>query len=468
MRNFILLALFFLLFLFGASCKKDPSPSNPGLNSFLTDFTVTVDKRTPETAIIHWTKSSDIINDSVVKYKIYLNDALIHKDIIALKDTLVGLSGDTAYNGKVVAYSASGDSVTAEFYLEKLNGYVLMGLQGEFLVLNFFTGSPLYHIPMREANYWEWSGVTVSHDTAFFANSNLTQNAFFAYNYKTSKQLWAAASYVNGGDIPRSTPTYYQGKLFVVNNAGISVYNAATGQVLWKKANISQGFSGNIEIYNNRMYVSGLPAYRHLYALNLTDGSLIWDFNYVGQMGEKLITDNKIIFGTSSSLIYAVDATTGVELWKRDLHTSSNDFGCDYVKPIVVGNKVIINHPNEGFYALNIKTGSTVWISNAGADPSVSGVTQGDGRLYFTMKYSSTIIRAIDPNNGVLIWQKNSNEPSLSTPLYVKGKLYLQSQNGIEVRDAANGNQEQNLWYKPGNGTGPATIVINDTSYTYH
>jgi hypothetical protein len=35
-----------------------------------------------------------------------------------------------------------------------------------------------------------------------------------------------------------------------------------------------------------RMHVSGLPAYRHLYALNLADGSLIWNFNYVGQMGE--------------------------------------------------------------------------------------------------------------------------------------------------------------------------------------
>ena len=47
-----------------------------------------------------------------------------------------------------------------------------------------------------------------------------------------------------------------------------------------------------------------------------------------------------------------------VSSYGKEIHADYDDFECNDVTPIVVENKVIINHPNEGFYAFNINTGS--------------------------------------------------------------------------------------------------------------
>ena len=48
-------------------------------------------------------------------------------DLTHLTDTLHHLNADSVYNGRVFAYTKSGDTASAPFLLEKINGYIVFG-----------------------------------------------------------------------------------------------------------------------------------------------------------------------------------------------------------------------------------------------------------------------------------------------------------------------------------------------------
>jgi hypothetical protein len=54
---------------------------------------------------------------------------LIHTDLLRLNDTLLNLSADSAYTGLVLAYTSNTDTISAGFYLDKLDGYILFGME---------------------------------------------------------------------------------------------------------------------------------------------------------------------------------------------------------------------------------------------------------------------------------------------------------------------------------------------------
>ncbi len=164
-----------------------------------------------------------------------------------------------------------------------------------------------------------------------------------ALDAATGKELWAAPLKVakyqgggdegesgnNGGDGPRSTPTYANGKVVVMGaNLDLWCFDATSGKTAWQK-DVVKDFGGQNIAWSNAasplvedgtVYFAGGGRGQSLVALNLSNGSVVW------KTGDEKMTHatptpatihgvRQVIFFTQSGLV-ACDAKKGTELWR--------------------------------------------------------------------------------------------------------------------------------------------------------
>jgi outer membrane protein assembly factor BamB len=157
------------------------------------------------------------------------------------------------------------------------------------------------------------------------------------------------------------------------------------GTVLWRFEEACSGGGGKTAAYTNKS----------LYVRDLFDTSLSQNVNLVldaatgkqlGKFGAQVIpafNDNAGFF-LSAGTLTAVDSSTGNTLW-----TFSGD-GMLISAPIVIDNVVIIGSSSGMVYALNAANGNVTWSGSAGAGISgpdeqnamlLTGFGAGDGYL---------------------------------------------------------------------------------------
>jgi alcohol dehydrogenase (cytochrome c) len=131
------------------------------------------------------------------------------------------------------------------------------------------------------------------------------------------------------------TPLVHDGVMFVESGNAVQALDAATGERLWQyvrplPAALADGRSSRakaLAIYGHTLLVP--TADKHLIALDMRSGALVWDHDVVGDTGVQLNSGpialrGKVIIGASLNVtgapggcfIVALDVETGREVWR--------------------------------------------------------------------------------------------------------------------------------------------------------
>jgi outer membrane protein assembly factor BamB len=234
-----------------------------------------------------------------------------------------------------------------------------------------------------------------------------TMDVLSAYNPE-GKHLWETVygrSWIRTFPESRSTPTYTDGKLFVVSGTGqVGCVDASSGKLLWS-VNASEKYKGEIYkhgeaesplVFKNMVFYTTGGEENTLVALNKVDGSLLWKSKSLG--GEKsyaspiLINHNglDIILAQTTKNLIAINANDGEILWFYNLiqyHTDeSQGLGAQANPPIYFNNEIFVtsgyNHPGILFsLSEDGKSVSEKW-KNYDIDTHHGGVVLVDGNLY--------------------------------------------------------------------------------------
>lgn len=150
------------------------------------------------------------------------------------------------------------------------------------------------------------------------------------------KQLWRTR-YADGWEQSypeaRTSPTWHDGKLYVISGNGVAVaIDAETGKVLWSNDVWTRyqgdfgrwGASESPLVVDDNMICTPTGEMTTMVALKLSDGSLAWKTESLGDGGAYvsplLIEHNGVrqIIGVGSKHIFGVDPTSGKVAWKFD------------------------------------------------------------------------------------------------------------------------------------------------------
>ena len=120
--------------------------------------------------------------------------------------------------------------------------------------------------------------------------------------------------------------------------------------------------------------------------MNAATGALIWKFATGGGVfSSPAVADGVVFVGSWDAKVYALNATTGAQVWSY-----SADYWWYWSSPAVAGGIVFVGSQDGYVYALNAATGALVWSYATGdtvdSSPTVVGgvvfVGSNDGKVY--------------------------------------------------------------------------------------
>jgi len=275
------------------------------------------------------------------------------------------------------------------------------------------------------------------------------------------KQRWA----VNFGKLI-SYPLIADGRVYVTVKVapgqGTILYalNATDGAILWSFAlgGSSQWSAACYE--NGRVFAVNGSGF--LRAFDGATGNVIWGVQMPGQFsfdGPPTVDQGVIYLSGAGSggTVYAVNANTGAVIWTSSVMNGGTN------SPAVTSDGIYVSYACPNVYKLNPATGAKIWHYAPGCSGG-GGKTAAlyNGRLY--VRDSSDTIH--DSQTGSIIGTFNAkNTPAFSgnRGFFLNGPRFFGSFGTLEARDV---NTQALLWSFAGDGQlQSAVLVVNDYVY---
>jgi outer membrane protein assembly factor BamB len=264
-------------------------------------------------------------------------------------------------------------------------------------------------------------------------------SSFFAWyflltqtSYPTKTYVWKQTS-VYGLD-NFGTATYEDGVLFAPSKGNNMLYalNASDGSIIWS-TQVRQ-CDGSPYVETAVIYVGECfePGGTHVttpkaMALNRSTGQVVWSFaepNDAEWVGSPVVSGQFIYYTTLGTGIYALNRTNGNPIWQQNIGK--------VVCSVAYDNGTVFVSANDppGQYAFNATTGEAIWRQNYGSSWDSSPVIY-KGRVIqvagnITRGEVSTYV--LNESTGQLI-TVFSQKGGQSTPLVYEDTIYIPSEN---------------------------------------
>ncbi|MEE4284974.1 MAG: PQQ-binding-like beta-propeller repeat protein [Mariniphaga sp.] len=270
-----------------------------------------------------------------------------------------------------------------------------------------------------------------------------------AYNLN-GQLLWETdygRSWIRSYSDSRCTPTYENGKLYVVSGTGqLSCVDAQSGEMVWQVDAIDK-YNGEIHRHGDSespllvndlvVYTTGGENYT-MVAFKKSNGSEVWKTKSLG--GAKSYASpvlikhkgNEIILAQTTRNLIAIDPFNGNIIWNYDLiqfHKGSQGQGAQTNPAISYNNEVFVtsgyDHPATMFSITPGNQSAELKWKNTDINTHHGGVVLVDGKIYGSNWQHNSRGRwaCVDWETGETHWDEEwFNKGSV---IYADGMLYL-------------------------------------------
>jgi outer membrane protein assembly factor BamB len=239
--------------------------------------------------------------------------------------------------------------------------------------------------------------------------------------------------------------------------------NIKTANLIGKQSKIFWEHGKSEEVLGNAVYSSPIIVEETLYstswsgnitAIDATTGRQLWEKNIGwGSTSSPTVADDMVFVGSNNGL-YALNKKTGEIIWENNIGVVSS-------KPAFFDDTIFCGSHDGNVYAFDSEDGGLEWIctTNGGiySSPIVNNnvlyIGSNDGRLY-----------AIDISNGETIWSYKTDGPVCSSPLVYDDVVYFGSwDNNLYALNSETGNLD---WkFTAGWGIDSSPTIRDDVLY---
>jgi outer membrane protein assembly factor BamB len=281
--------------------------------------------------------------------------------------------------------------------------------------------TPLYTQPAGGG----YASFAVARGRAFTIEQRGNQEVVAAYDIRTGRELWTNAwsaffQEFMGGDGPRATPTWHDGRVYALGAEGeFRALDDATGRVLWRTniledngaSNLQWGMAASPLAYGDSVIVlPGGRGGRSVVAYNRLTGERLWSAlddqqAYVAPMLATISGVPQLLVFSARRLM-GLTPDAGELLWEYPWRTQ---FDINAASPILIGpNRLFLSSGYDAGAAVIevVKrdagfTVAEVWRNNRMKNRFASSVLH-DGFIY---GFDESILACIDAATGALKWK---------------------------------------------------------------
>jgi outer membrane protein assembly factor BamB len=269
-----------------------------------------------------------------------------------------------------------------------------------------------------------YASFVVAGGRAFTIEQRRSQEVAAAYDVATGRELWTNSwegEFVEamGGDGPRATPTYHDGRVYVLGALGeLRCLDAATGAVIWRRNILTENGAGNLDwgmaasplvVDDNLIVLPGGANGRSVVAYHRATGAPVWQAlsdrqAYTSPMLATLAGVRQVVVVTASRIVGLT--TDGGLLWEYPWATN---MGINVAQPVLLDDdRVFISagydHGAAVFQIVRSGDGlstQTVWENRRMKNKFTTSLLH-DGHLY---GLDEAILACVDAATGELRWK---------------------------------------------------------------
>ena len=233
----------------------------------------------------------------------------------------------------------------------------------------------------------------------------------------------------NGEDLAVVSPSVTDGVVYVASYGGrVHALDANTGTPRWLF---------EADDVRPPALVAGGVVHVKGYALDASTGKVLW------RRERGLSPGRSHYFSATKTAVYldtglelrALDATSGASLWKNKIPRRAEEFSPPLFPITVADAKVFVSQGIATAGAFDTATGKLVW-SFAAADPIQTPPIASDGMVFLR---SNSTFHALDHSNGKQLWSRKTRHAATGRPdLAADGVVYL-SDSTLRALDASTG-----------------------------
>jgi outer membrane protein assembly factor BamB/serine/threonine protein kinase len=200
-----------------------------------------------------------------------------------------------------------------------------------------------------------------------------------------------------------------------------------------------------------------------VYALNATTGALIWRREITHAVHDQLVlAGNNVIIGDGiGGGVYALEATTGRQRWRV---SSGAVRGLAAAGGVVYAGFAVKSHTTGGVTALSADRGQVVWTVEFGRKlDTTGGLAVSRGVVYLTTSHGE--IYAFRAADGRRLWRIAGRNVTFGSapPVVAGGVVYASSGNKIPVLYAVHAATGRGRWHRAlGAAAFPAYLAVAD------
>ncbi len=265
-----------------------------------------------------------------------------------------------------------------------------------------------------------------SNDLVIFGNSlGLVE----ALNRKTGKPIW---TYQTKGAI-YSSPIITNGLvIFGSGDGNIYALNQTSGKLKWKSV-ASKSVLGSPIAEGQMLFIGASD--NTFRALDIKSGQIKWEFKEVEGtiVGKPLIYQGKIIFGSWGRHLYALDLNKGNLIWKWNNGSANRMFSPAMATPVATKGTIYIAAPDRVLTAIDANTGETLWRNNQAKVRESIGISTDSSLVYGKTMQDEIVAYKTTRTDEGLAWQFNVGYGYEHTPsdlIEKNGKLFFGTKNG--------------------------------------
>jgi outer membrane protein assembly factor BamB len=262
-----------------------------------------------------------------------------------------------------------------------------------------------------------YGSFVIAEGRAFTIEQRGAREMAVAYAVNTGRELWTSAwdaefSGSPGGGGPRATPTWDDGRVYVLGATGeFRSIDAATGRVIWRTNILADAGATNVD---------------H------------------GTAASPLIVDNTVVVlpgGGNGRSVVAYDRESGKRVW------SALDDRAAYSSPMLAtlaGVRQILVHTESRFVGLSPEDGTLLWefpwqTPNASAQPLVTAAD----RVFISAETDAALLQVVAGADGQLaareLWRTTRMNNKFTSPVLHEGFIYGLDEAILSCIDASTG-----------------------------
>ncbi|MCW3160165.1 outer membrane protein assembly factor BamB family protein [Chryseobacterium oryctis] len=256
-----------------------------------------------------------------------------------------------------------------------------------------------------------------------------------SYNLNTEKINWKAQATDSDRTMSGNKLTIKDGIVYVpFINGEIYALNNQTGKAFWKTrlGNIKKGIiikSQIPTIVDNQLFITTQNDNSNIYALDINDGGLIWNYKLDYPYNHiPILFFNNMVFTQSAPYFYSFDAKTGKALYKRVFNKAM------YGKPITDNKNVFISDESRTLYAMNPNNLDILWQYELPENQYniKERIFCHNNNIYFGTKGSGkTAVYSLKSENGILNWKTEFNNEKIEYITENNGFLWGYTEKGV-------------------------------------